>query len=517
MIPRIVIAGTHSGVGKTSVTLGLIAALKRRGLKVQTFKVGPDFLDPSYHGVASGRPAYNLDGWMSDREYVTRLFSRVSADAEISIIEGVMGLFDGAYPDSIAGSSAEISLWLNSPVILVTDVYGMAGSVAALVKGFATFHEGVRIAGVIANSCGSRRHAELVERSLEGAGVSKLVGAIEKGSLPALSSRHLGLVTANAGNLSPLRLDALADAVERQVSLDHILQIANRAGSFSLGTNGGAPEERGQGSLWTEGAASVSGETSSTVYEQRRSGVESAGEYSAGGVTAVADETSPSFGKDITIGVAHDEAFHFYYQDLFDELAKRGCTIIPFSPLGEAKLPEGIEALYIGGGYPEEYAEALAANEAMKEDIRRFARSGRPVYGECGGLMYLSEGIETRDKISYPMVGIVPAGTRMLDRIKSLGYVEVAFREDSLWGKKGDLLRGHEFHYSELLVTPAGKEGWRPVYDMTYRRTNEVYEEGFQKGNILASYVHLHLASRPAALEEFLALCRESRTGKRKV
>jgi len=460
MIPRIMIAGTHSGVGKTSVTLGLIAALNRRGLRIQTFKVGPDFLDPSYHAVASGRPAYNLDGWMSNQEYVTRLFSRMSADADISIIEGVMGLFDGAYPDSIAGSSAEIALWLNSPVILVADVYGMAGSIAALVKGFATFHEGVHIAGVIANACGSRRHAELVERSLVSSGVSRLVGAIEKDGLPALSSRHLGLVTANAKNLSPLFLDALADAVERQVSLDDILRIAGSAGLFSLG---------------------------------------------------IKQEINPSYEKAICIGVARDEAFHFYYQDLFDELTKRGCIMIPFSLLGEAKLPAGIDALYIGGGYPEEYAETLAANESMKEDIRKFASSGRPVYGECGGLMYLSEGIETRDSISYPMIGFVPARTRMLDRIKSLGYVEITLQEDSLWGKKGDLLRGHEFHYSELLVTPAGNEGWQPVYDVTYRRTKAVYHEGFQKGNILASYIHLHLACRPAALEAFLALCRKSR------
>jgi cobyrinic acid a,c-diamide synthase len=364
MIPRIVIAGTHSGVGKTSVTLGLIAALKRRGLRVQTFKVGPDFLDPSYHAVASGRPAYNLDGWMSNQEYVTRLFSRVSADADISIIEGVMGLFDGAYPDSIAGSSAEIAVWLNAPVILVTDVYGMAGSIAALVKGFATFHEGVHIAGVIANACGSRRHAELVGRSLESSGVSRLVGAIEKGSLPALSSRHLGLVTANANNLSPLRLDALADAVERQVSLDDVLQIAGSAGILYLRDSRDSTDE----------------------------GME--------GVSAVNKRTSPSVEKAICIGVAKDEAFHFYYQDLFDELTQRGCIVVPFSPLRDVNIPAGIDALYIGGGYPEEYAETLAVNESMKEDICRFARSGRPVYGECGGLMYLSEGIETRDGIS---------------------------------------------------------------------------------------------------------------------
>ena len=476
MIPRIMIAGTHSGVGKTTVTLGLIAALKRRGMRVQTFKVGPDFLDPSYHAVASGRPAYNLDGWMSTQEYVTRLFSRVSADADIAIIEGVMGLFDGAYPDSIAGSSAEIALWLNSPVILVTDVYGMAGSVAALVKGFATFHEGVHIAGVIANACGSRRHAELVEKSLESSGASRLVGAIEKGSLPVLSSRHLGLVTANTNNLSPLFLDSLADAVERQVSLDDILRIAGGAGSLSLGNNQGVTEVEAQRSSYTA-------------------------------ITKIPGIKSDE--KAICVGVARDDAFHFYYQDLFDELTRRGCIVMPFSPLREAKLPTEIDALYIGGGYPEEYAEALAANEAMKEGIRKFARSGRPVYGECGGLMYLSEVIETRDNISCPMVGLVPARTRMLDRIKSLGYVEVVFREDNLWGKKGEILRGHEFHYSELLISPEGKDGWRSVYDMTYRRTNAVYQEGFQKGNLLVSYVHLHLAGRPAALEAFLAECRK--------
>ena len=498
MIPRIVIAGTHSGVGKTSVTLGLIAALKRRGLRVQTFKVGPDFLDPSYHAAASGRPAYNLDGWMSNQEYVTRLFSRVSADADISIIEGVMGLFDGAYPDSIAGSSAEIALWLNSPVILVTDVYGMAGSIAALVKGFATFHEGVHIAGVIANACGSRRHAELVEKSLESSGVSRIVGAIEKGGLPALSSRHLGLVTANAKNFSPLFLDDLADAVGRQVSLDDILRIANSAGLFSPGNNQDIPEKGVLG-------------TSPNAYEQRRAPESMSGKDTSGGVSAVDSRTRPSYGKAICIGVARDEAFHFYYQDLFDELTKIGCSMIPFSPLGEGKLPAGIDALYIGGGYPEEYAEKLAGNEAMKEDIRKFANSGRPVYGECGGLMYLSEGIETRDSISHPMVGLVPARTRMLDRIKSLGYVEITLQADGLWGKKGDLLRGHEFHYSELLESPAGKEGWGSVYDVTYRRTNAVYHEGFQRGNILASYIHLHLAGRPAALEAFLALCRKSR------
>ena len=367
--PRIVIAGVNSGVGKTSISLALTAALRRRGLRVQTFKVGPDFLDPTYLAIASGRPCYNLDSWMSGRDYMERLFCRAARDADISVIEGVMGLFDGSSPDNSEGSTAEIARCLEAPILLVANVHGMARSLAPLVKGFATFEEGVRIAGVLANHCGSARHEAWLSKSLASASLPRLVGAVPRGALPSLESRHLGLVSADRHRLPAVVLEELADAFERHVSLDKILAMAQEAGPLAEAS-----------------------------------------------VLQVSEKA-----KAVRIAVARDEAFHFYYQDLFDELQAAGCDLAFFSPLKDAKLPENADALYLGGGYPEEFAAELAANETILTDIRRFADSGRPVYGECGGLMYLSESILTRDRSEHGMVGVLPAGTRMLDRKRSWG------------------------------------------------------------------------------------------------
>jgi cobyrinic acid a,c-diamide synthase len=457
-LPRIVIAGVQSGVGKTVLTLSIVARLTRRGLKVQTFKVGPDFLDPTHLAIASGRPCYNLDGWMCGRDHVERLFARVTRDADLAVIEGVMGLFDGAEPSGLEGSSAEIAAWLAAPVLLVVNTHGMVGSLAALVAGYAGFEEAVSVDGVIANFCGSERHQALLAESLKSAGLPPLVGAIPRGGLPELRSRHLGLVSADPSeNLTPAILDALAEAAERFLSLDEILRLARQAPSLALPL----PE-------W---------------------------------------DSAP---ERIRLGVAYDQAFHFYYQDLFDELRRWGCVIVPFSPLRDACLPGGIDGLYLGGGYPEEFAEALSANESMLESIRRFARSGRPLYAECGGLIYLSRAVTTREGRRYPLLGLLPAETRMLDRRKFLGYAEITLKEDSLWGKAGDRLRGHEFHYSELLSDPAGQGGWFPVYRFQGHRHGAQREEGFQQGGLLASYVHLHLASRPQALGRFVEICARS-------
>ncbi|MCX5847285.1 MAG: cobyrinate a,c-diamide synthase [Deltaproteobacteria bacterium] len=462
--PRIVIAGTHSGVGKTSVTLAVVAALRKRGFKVQTFKVGPDFLDPSYLTMASERPCYNLDGWMAGRDYVCRLFARASESADISVIEGVMGLFDGADPDSSAGSTAEIARWLDAPVLLVVDVYGIARSIAAVVKGYTDFEAGLRVAGVIANRCGSEGHALWLAESLASASLPPLAGAIPMDGFPHLPSRHLGLVTADTGNLSRPVLNGLADVFEKYASVDTVMEIARRAPSLDV---------------------------KSITFPPPAGGIE-------GGV-----KTGNRF-KRISIGVAYDEAFHFYYRDFFDELEMMGCMLKFFSPIADNHLPEGIDALYIGGGYPEEHAEALAANEEMHSDIRKFSSSGRPVYGECGGLMYLSRTLETKDGVQYPMVGLIPASTRMLDRIKSLAYVEVTLNADSLWGARGTTLRGHEFHYSELTADLTENEGWATAYTVRKRRADDIAREGFQSGSVLASYTHLHLASRPEALQYFM-------------
>jgi cobyrinic acid a,c-diamide synthase len=452
--PRIIVAGTHSGVGKTSVSLALVAAFRRKGLRVQTFKVGPDFLDPSYLALASGRPCYNLDGWMSGRDYVGQLFTRASRDAEISVIEGVMGLFDGADPVTAEGSTAEIARWLEAPVILVASAHGLARSFAAMVKGYASLEPDLNVAGVIANQCGSRKHGEWISRSLAASSQPPLLGAIPRGIFPKLPSRHLGLVTADRENLSPSVLDALADALELHVSTEGILRLARSAPPLK---------------------------------------------------TSLPERTAVS--KQVRIGVARDEAFHFYYQDLFDELEIQGCELIPFSPIVDRRLPEPCHGLYIGGGYPEEHAEALSANESMLAEIREFAASGRPVYAECGGLMYLSQGLTTLDGNKYPLVGLLPAATRMLERKKVLGYVEVTLRDHSLWGSKDTLFRGHEFHYSEMTADPAGQQGWRALYSLKGRKAENVRGEGFQREGVLASYVHLHLAPCPEAVKTFIAHC----------
>jgi cobyrinic acid a,c-diamide synthase len=451
--PRIVIGGTHSGVGKTSLTLALVAALRRRGHKVQTFKVGPDFLDPSYLAIASGRPCYNLDGWMMGRKYVEGLFARATADADIAVIEGVMGLFDGTGADSLEGSTAEIAAWLKAPVVLVADVYGMARSFAATVKGYATFERRVRISGVIANLCGSERHGKLLEEALRVSNLPPLVAAPRDG-LPELPSRHLGLVTADSRNLSPQTLESLADAFEASSSLQEILKLAGAAAPLN---------------------------------------------------TKI--PTRKKLPARVRLGIAFDGAFHFYYRDLLDELEDRGCELVRFSPAGDSSLPAGLDALYFGGGYPEELAQELSGNTGLIADISKFARSGRPVYAECGGLMYLCRTLEKSDGEVYPMVGLLPADTRMHKSLRALSYTEVELKEDSLWGKKGSVARGHEFHYSHLLSSPAGVEGWRPAYIMKKRRGSAPEEEGFQKGRVLASYAHMHLASRPALLDYFIKTC----------
>jgi cobyrinic acid a,c-diamide synthase len=455
-IPRIVVAGTQSGVGKTSITLALVAAFRRRGLRVQTFKVGPDFLDPSYLTIASGRPCYTLDGWMTDPAYILRLFERTTRDADLAVVEGVMGLFDGADPATSEGSTAEIGRLLQAPVLLVVNAHGMARSIAALVKGYGEFDPQLRVAGVLANHSGSARHREWISASLASAALPPLLGAIPRGVFPNLPSRHLGLVTADQHNLSAAILDELAAVMDRQVHLEQILDEARKTPPLSF------PDP--------------------------------------------SSETRPSSAA-VPIGVARDQAFHFYYQDNLDELTHQGGLLVPFSPLADAHLPSGLKALYFGGGYPEEEARALSENHSLLEDVRRFAASGRPVYAECGGLMYLTRGIETREGKKYPLVGLLPAWTRMLDRLKTLGYVEVHLTRDTLLGTAGNTLRGHEFHYSELLEDPIRDGQWASAYELKRRGSSAGELEGFQHRQVLASYVHLHWASRPAAVAAFINHC----------
>lgn len=369
-----------------------------------------------------------------------------------------MGLFDGADTETSEGSTAEIARWLDAPILLVVNVHGMARSLAALVKGFTTFEADLRFAGIIANHCGSERHALWLADSLRAAGLPPLLGALPRGGFPELASRHLGLVTADSERLPEATLDALANTLEEHIDLDALFALFP-----GWQTRPAAPPAGQQGAK-----AALGG---------------------------------------LRIGVARDAAFHFYYPDLFDTLAEAGGEAVFFSPLSDDRLPEGLSGLYLGGGYPEAHAATLAANGQMLASIRAYAASGRPLYAECGGLMYLSHGLVVDDHF-YPFLGILPARTRMLNARRALGYVEITLTEDSLWGRRGDVFRGHEFHYSELIGDPAAADpSWRKVYALRRRRLEAAEAEGFQKGAVLASYTHLHYASRPAAVAHFLNTC----------
>jgi len=461
-VPTILLGGTASGVGKTSLTLGIVRAMRRRGMRVQTFKVGPDFLDPTYLAAASGRTCYNLDGWMTGRDYVRGLFARACGDADLAVIEGVMGLFDGAEADSLEGSSAQVAAWLDSPVLLVANAHGASRSLAAAVRGFASFEPSVRVAGVIANRCGSDRHVEGLRTSLQAASCPPLVGAIPRDALPALQHRHLGLLTADSDTLTEQTLEALADAAERWVELDAVMALAR------TGRNHQDHED----------------------HEDRK-----------GRDRDHKDQTR------CRIGVARDRAFHFYYPDNLEALRAAGAELAEFSPLTDRELPEGVDGLYFGGGYPEVHAAELAANAPMRTAVREFADRGGCIYAECGGLIYLGRTLRGLDGASHQMAGVLPVVTRMLERLRTLGYVEVELAADAAWGAAGQRLRGHEFHYSEIESDELAGGGWERAYRLNRRRGGVERSEGFQRGRVLASYVHLHWASRPEAAGRLVDAC----------
>lgn len=470
--PRLVIAGSNSGVGKSSLTLALVAALKQRGLQVQTFKVGPDYLDPGHLSRISGRPCYNLDGWMCGQDYVRRLFAECSATADIAVIEGVMGLFDGSAPNTLEGSTAQIAAWLKAPVVLVVNSHGMARSLAALVHGYTTFEPSISLAGVIANFCGSASHATLLTQALQAAALPPLLGAMPRNSVPALPSRHLGLVSAAETCWSASLAQQLVTAAEQHLDLDRLVRRARSATPL---------------------------------------------------VSITSTQVNTTAGDTVHLGVARDAAFQFYYPDLFDALQQRGVQLHFFSPLADAGLPALCDGLYLGGGYPEEYVEKLSSNSSMCAGIRAFCASGRPVYAECGGLVYLSQGLENEDGGKrqetageqagkrWPLVGVIPSWTRLRSRRKRLGYMEATLQQPGIFGCTGTKLRGHEFHYSELCSDPLESQDWHAAYRVRTNRDNSWRDEGYCSGQILASYIHLHLASAPEALDGFVAALRRAR------
>jgi cobyrinic acid a,c-diamide synthase len=441
MIPRLVLGGVSSGVGKTTATVGLCRALRARGLEVAVFKCGPDYLDPTYHRRAAGRVSHNLDGWLMGRQAVLDTFTRASAGADLAIIEGVMGLFDGVSATSEAGSTAEIARWLEAPVALVADAAGMARSLAALVSGFASFDPQLALAAVIANRVGSRGHLELLRKAQSR---PPILGALPVDERHAFPERHLGLRTADEA-VSEGVLAAWGALVTEWWELDALLAIARAAPPLPTPAQAVAP--------------------------------------------------SPIRCR---IGVAHDAAFHFYYEDNLRRLESLGAELVRFSPIRDAALP-AVDGLYLGGGYPEVHARALAANAELRAAVRAFPG---PIYAECGGLMYLSEAIRTLDGERHPMVGLVPGEAVMSARLEALGYVEVETQAATCLGGAGLRFRGHQFRYSRLSAEPTS-----PAYRVRRRRGGETFVEGHGQGRVLASYVHAHWASNPAVAEGFVRSC----------
>jgi cobyrinic acid a,c-diamide synthase len=450
----VVIAGVASGVGKTTVTLGLLEAFRRRGLTVQGFKVGPDFIDPGFHEIVTGRGSYNLDGWMCGRDHVLATVARQAADADLAIVEGVMGCFDGLDAVSDEGSTAQVAKWLHAPVVLVIDAQAQARSAAAVVLGFETFDREMNLAAVIANRVGGAEHARGIRDAIAARCRAPVVGTLAYDGQVTLAERHLGLVTAGEGGLTDDKRARLADLVERSVDLNGLLELATPLPPLSEG---------------------------------------------------IARETPRH--PIVRIGVAHDAAFCFYYRDNLALLRAAGAELVYWSPLTDSTLP-AVDGLYLGGGYPELHASGLGANQPIRSAVRAFADAGRPIYAECGGLMYLAEALQDLDGTTHPMVGLLPAIVRMRPRRLSLSYTEVTLQGSSLLGPSGTVARGHEFHYSSIDPVP---ESVRRVYRLHRRRGDEC-AEGYQIGNALLSYVHLHFASNPPMAASFVRACAEART-----
>lgn len=436
------LGGVNSGSGKTTLAAALLRALRRRGIDVAPFKCGPDYIDPSFHRQAAGRASFNLDPCFHAGAALRSAFARSAATADAAVVEGVMGLFDGTCPGTRAGSSAEIAARLGLPVVLVVNARGISGSIAPLVKGFCEWDPEVRIVGVIADFTGSARHGQLLADALRTAGLPPLLGRFDRNEAWRLPERHLGLTT---GTLDDALLDRMADAAEESIDLDRLLELARIPRPAVV-------------------------------------------------VSVAAQATSG-----LRLGVAQDEAFHFYYEENFELLRERGVELVFFSPLHDRDLPPELDGLWFGGGYPELFAETLAENDAMLDAVRSFAASGRVVWGECGGFLYLLAGLTGFDGVRYPMLGLLPGEGKMHSRLSALGYREAVTAADGLFGPAGTRIQGHEFHYSSAEL-PAGTQ---PFF---HARTlhGETSEAGSVHNRIAGSYLHLHFASNPAALDHFV-------------
>ena len=448
MIPRVVVAGTGSGTGKTTVACGLIGALRARGMRVQAFKVGPDYIDPSYHRLASGRPGRNLDAFLSGPDLIAPLFRHGAAGADVAVLEGVMGMFDGASGRGELASTAHVAKLLCAPVLLVVDAAATARSAAAVVHGFRTFDPDVEIAGVVFNRVGSDAHEQLLRDAVGELGVPVL-GALRRDERLVAPERHLGLVPAGEReSRAASALSTLADALARHADLDGIERIARSAGELP-------------GPAWSPSQP------------------------------ATADPAREA----VRIAIARGPAFSFHYEENLELLAAAGAELLGFDPTLDESLPPGAQALVLAGGFPEVFGAELAANRPLRRDVAAFAAAGGPILAECGGLLYLLDELD-----GHEMCGVLKARGSMSGRL-TLGYREAESATATPWLHRGQRVNGHEFHYSA--VEPLDGARLPPAWKLSARGSTR--SEGFVQRAVQASYLHVHWAAYPEIASRFVA------------
>lgn len=461
----LIVAGERSSAGKTTVTLAILAFLSQNRHQIQSFKVGPDYIDPMFHRAITGRPCRNLDPVLTSEAYVQACFARHCQGADFAIVEGVMGLFDGIKKQEVAdyGSTAHIARLINLPVLLVIDCSRLSGSVAAIAHGYRTFDSRINLAGVILNRVGSDRHLELLKNALEPLNLP-ILGVLRRQDEIAIPSRHLGLVpTAELSHLLPEFCQRLAYLARTGFDWENLLPLL----AEGRGDKGRREQERLE-PLWTK------------------------------------------LPHPVPIAIASDRAFNFYYQDNCDLLQQLGAELVPWSPLRDEKLPAGSQGLYFGGGFPEVFARQLAANQAARAAVRGAIQAGMPTYAECGGLMYLCEELVDFEGQAWQMVGLLPATAMMAERL-TLGYRQATAVGESWLVAAGETVVGHEFHRSQLTATPP-----QPLFSSSpYGSLQPPAAEGWHCHQLHASYLHLHFGGFPAMPAKFLERCLAFSSGDR--
>lgn len=473
----LIVAGDRSGSGKTTVTMALLSALRRRNATVQAFKVGPDYIDPMFHRAITGRPAYNLDPVLTSESYVQQCFQRHSATASYAIVEGVMGLFDGAGGTDWA-STAHVARLLNCPVLLVVDCARLSRSLAAIVHGYTTLDAQVQVAGVVLNRVGSDRHLAMLQAAIAPLTLPVL-GVLRRDYAVTLPDRHLGLVPTDELPDLPERFQHLAALGQRCFDWPGLEQVfrASEGSDHPPLNQGATPLPLAESGCFQ--AASTAGRQAATNSSSCRS---------------------------LRIGVARDRAFNFYYEDTLELLARSGAELVPFSPLVDEGLPADLSGLLLGGGFPEMFAAELSENQVLRRAIAEAIKSGLPTYAECGGLMYLCESLVDFAGRSWPMLGSMAATTTMTGKL-TLGYRQVTVLEDSAVAQSGQQFWGHEFHRSAIAPPPVNPLCSLTAYPLLGAAALSAGTEGWGHQSLHSSYVHVHWGGQPALAQQFLATC----------